>query len=500
MITHIHRQAKILCLLAVLLTASACSLAPDYIRPAAPIPLSITASPAGPRPAAGAVTLGTRDFFRDPRLQELIAAALRQNRDLRLALLAVREAGAQYRVQRADRLPQLDGEASDTYGGDLKGKESNLYMVSSAAVLDPDLFGRLKSLSEAALQRYQASEEAAKAARILLVAQTAQSYLNERLAAELLRLAERTLQSRQSSLAFIERRVQSGQSSLLDLEQARGMTESAKAEAAAQKNELTRAENALKLLLGSFEPQPLPPPTALTDMRFAALPQGLPSSILLERPDIMEAEHELQATNADIGAARAAFFPSISLTGSLGVVSNDLNLLFSGATSAWTFLPKIGLPVFSGGRDLAGLDLAEVRKESAVVRYEQRIQTAFREVADALLTRSALADRLAAQKRYLQSQQLVLRLATTNYVNGAVSYLTVLDAQRSVFDAERTLLAILRDQLVNDVELYAALGGGRDAGGDTGGASPRTPPGLRPGPAGGNDFPRTPSSPSPINQ
>ncbi|MDR2123554.1 MAG: efflux transporter outer membrane subunit [Desulfovibrio sp.] len=463
MITRIYRHAKALCLPAFLILTSSCSLAPDYIRPEAPVPLSITASPPDPQSAAGAVTPGTRDFFRDPRLQELIAVALRQNRDLRLALLAVREAGAQYRVQRADRLPQLDGEASDTYGGDLKGTESNSYMVSAAATFDLDLFGRLKSLSEAALQRYQATEEAAKAARILLVSQTAQSFLNERLAAELLRLAERTLQSRQASLVFIERRVQSGQSSLLDLEQARGMAESAQAEVAAQRNELTRAENTLKLLLGSFEPQTLPAPAALTDMRFAELPQGLPSSLLLERPDIMAAEHELRAANADIGAARAAFFPSISLTGSLGAVSDDLSLLFSGATSAWTFLPKIGLPVFSGGRNLAGLDLAEVRKESAIVRYEQRIQTAFREVADALLTRGALADRLAAQKRYLRSQRLVLQLATANYVNGAVSYLTVLDAQRGVFDAERTLLGILRDQLVNDVALYAALGGGRDA-------------------------------------
>jgi Cu(I)/Ag(I) efflux system outer membrane protein len=408
-------------------------------------------------------TLKARDFFRDRRLQALITTALRHNRDLRLALLSVQEAGAQYRVQRADRLPQLGGEASDTYGGNLKGTESNNYRVAGEITLDPDLFGRLKSMSEAALQRYLATEEAAKAARIVLVSRTAQSYLNERLASELLRLAERTLQSRRASLAFIERRVQSGQSSLLDLEQARGMRESAEAEVAARRAEHTRAENALTLLLGSYDTQTLPAPTALTDMRFAELPHGLPSSVLLQRPDIMEAEHALRAANADIGAARAAFFPSLSLTGNLGAVSNDLNLLFSGATSVWSFLPRIGLPVFSGGRDLAGLDLAEVRKESAVVRYEQRIQTAFREVADTLLTGGALADRLAAQKRYLQSQQLVLRLATGNYVNGAVDYLTVLDAQRNVFDAERTLLDIRRDQLVNDVALYAALGGGLEA-------------------------------------
>ncbi|MDR1946559.1 MAG: efflux transporter outer membrane subunit [Desulfovibrio sp.] len=460
MITHTRRHPAALCLPAVLLLTSACSLSPDYIRPEAPVPASLSASPAVPLNATGMFSLKTRDFFRDPRLRELITVALRQNRDLRLALLSVQEAGAQYRVQRAERLPQMDGEASDTYGGDLKGTESNRYNVMGATAFELDLFGRLRSMSDAALQRYLATEEAAKAARIALVSQTAQSYLSERLASELLRLAERTLQSRQASLAFIERRVQSGQSSLLDLEQARGMTESAKAEVAAGKNDLTRAENALKLLIGSFAPLDIPPPTALTDMRFADLPQGLPSSLLLERPDIMESEHALQAANADIGAARAAFFPSISLTGNLGATSDDLNLLFSGATSAWSFLPKISLPVFSGGRNTAELDIAEVRKERAVIQYEQRIQTAFREAADALLTRDALADRLAAQRRYLQSQQLVLSLATSNYVNGAVSYLTVLDAQRSVFDAERTLLGIRRDQLANDVSLYTALGGG----------------------------------------
>ncbi|MDR2745423.1 MAG: efflux transporter outer membrane subunit [Desulfovibrio sp.] len=447
------------------LQLAACSLAPAYTRPEAPVPENIAVTPASATSTDRMVHVSPWGFFHDPRLRELIAAALRQNRDLRQALLSIEEARAQYRVQRADRLPQLNSEAADAYEGVFDDKAGNRYgdnrySAKGVAMFEPDLFGRLKSLSDAALQRYLATEEAEKAVRIALVSQVAQSYLAERLAAELGRLAERTLESRQSSYAFVERRVQSGQSSLLDLEQARGLVEAAKVDAETRKDEHTRAENALRLLLGSFAERQLPPPVALMEQRLAELPEGISSSVLLKRPDIMEAEFNLKAANAEIGAARAAFFPSISLTGTLGSQSDDLRLLFDGATSFWSFLPTINLPIFSGGRNTANLDLAELRKEKGILQYEQRIQTAFREVADALLTRTALAEKLAAQQRYLQSQRLVLQLATSNYTNGAVNYLTVLDAQRSVFEAERGLLAARREQLVNDINLYAAMGGG----------------------------------------
>jgi Cu(I)/Ag(I) efflux system outer membrane protein len=404
-------------------------------------------------------------FFHDPRLRELIAAALRQNRDLRQAMLSIEEARAQYRVQRADRLPQISGEAADAYEGvfdDRAGNRygDNRYSATGVVSFEPDLFGRLKSLSDAALRRYLATEEAKRAVQIALVSQVAQSYLAEHLATELGLLAERTLESRQASYAFVQSRIQSGQSSLLDLEQARGQMESARADAATRKDERIRAENALALLLGTFAGQQLPPPVELMKQRLSELPEGIPSTVLLKRPDIMEAEFNLRAANAEIGAARAAFFPSLSLTGSLGSQSDDLGLLLDGTTSFWSFLPTIRLPIFRGGRDKTNLDLAEIRKEKGIVQYEQRIQTAFREVADGLLARAALAEKLAAQQRYLQSQRLVLQLATSNYANGAVTYLTVLDAQRSVFEAERNLLTARREQLVNDINLYAALGGG----------------------------------------
>ncbi|MDR1777047.1 MAG: efflux transporter outer membrane subunit [Desulfovibrio sp.] len=444
---------------------AACSLTPVYTRPDAPVPRSLDFEPIGTAGSDGMFDVSPGEFFYDPRLRELIAAALPGNRDLRQALLDIEEAAAQYRVQRADRLPQIDGEGSDAYEGSFDDKAgnrfgTNTYVVKGAAFFELDVFGRLKSLSDAALQRYLATEQAQRAVRIALVSQTAQSYLAERLAAELEALATRTLRSRQSSYAFVEGRVRSGQSSLLDLEQARGLVETANAEVAGRHEEWIRADNALKVLTGSFAPLSLPPPLPLLEQRLAEFPEGLASSVLLRRPDIMEAEFSLKAANADIGAARAAFFPTISLVGNLGAQSDELRLLFDATGSFWAFLPTIRLPIFTGGRLRANLDLAEIRKEKAIVLYEQRIQTAFREAADALRTRSLLAQRLAAQQRYLQSQRIALQLATSSYTSGAVSYLAVLEAQRAVFEAERGLLTVRRDQLVNDVNLYAALGGG----------------------------------------
>jgi Cu(I)/Ag(I) efflux system outer membrane protein len=315
-------------------------------------------------------------------------------------------------------------------------------------------------MSEAAFQTYLATEEARKAVKIGLVAEVARGYLAERLAAEGLQLARNTLESWRSSYAFIERRVQSGQSSLLDLEQARSMVASASAAVARREREVIQAGNALRLLSGSFAPEDLPPPVPLAEQRLADLPRGVSSSVLLERPDILEAEHNLRAANADIGAARAAFFPSISLTGNLGYMSEDLSRLVAGASGFWSFLPRISLPLFAGGRNAANLELAEIRRESSVARYEKAVQSAFREVADALRSRKSFAEQLAAQQRYLASQRLVLDLAMNRYINGSVTYLEVLDAQRNVFQIEQDLLGIRRDQLANEIGLYSALGGG----------------------------------------
>jgi Cu(I)/Ag(I) efflux system outer membrane protein len=442
------------------LTLSACSLAPVYVRPEPPVPQAAsTGPPGGPEDLQSLHGLGWRDFFHDPRLRELIALGLEHNRDLRISAFSVAEARARYGLEKAERLPQLEAGGSATYSGRFEEPSARSYEAALMPAFELDFFGRLRSLSEAALQNYLATAEAEKAFRIALVSQIARAYLAELLARERLALTRSNLESRRGSRAFIEERVRSGQSSLLDLEQARGMVEFASAEVARGERELIEAELALKLLLGDFEPRKAPS-SSLKNQKLAALPQGVRSTVLLERPDVMEAEHQLRAANADIGAARAAFFPSISLTGSLGYMSDDLGALFSGATGLWSFLPKIGLPIFTGGRNRANLALAEIRRESSVAQYEKTVQNAFRETAEALLSRKTFHDQYAAQERYLASQRQVLELAENRYVNGAVTYLEVLDAQRSLFQAELDLISLRRDQLVNEISLYSALGGG----------------------------------------
>lgn len=458
----VYIRAAGLCLLALSLVA--CSLAPEYNRPTMPVPATLTTEDTldASGVSVNVQRIGWRDFYKDERLKELISVSIQNNRDMKLAALAVAEAGAQYGVRNSERVPQLKVESSDAYGGEFKSSVADEKGTAAIALpaFEIDLFGRLKSLSESALQQYLASGEAEKAVRIALVSQVAQAYLDERLAREGLHLAERTLESRRGSYAFIENRVRSGQSSLLDLEQARGFVEFAATTLAQRQTEVTRTRNALTLLLGRFEKTELPSATSLTEQVFTELPHTIPSAVLLERPDVMRAEHVLRAANADIGAARAAFFPSILLTGNLGYMSNDLQTLFAAPTSIWSFVPQVTLPIFTAGRNQSDLELAEVRRRSTVIQYEKTVQTAFREAADGLMTKAALARRFAAQGHYLDSQRVVLDLATQRYISGAASYLEVLDAQRNVFQAEQDLLNIRRDQLVNDINLYSALGGG----------------------------------------
>jgi len=442
------------------LPLAACSLAPPYVRPEPPVPAELGA--ADDAAADGMFGTGWRDFFTDQRLMALIEAGLETNRDLRLAALAVAEARARARLQNAERLPTLEVEGSDTYSGTLqKGAgQANRFEAAGLASFELDLFGRLRSLSEAALHAYLGAREGEKAVRIALVAQVARAYLAERLAEEQLGVARNTLKLLRESYAFINSRIQAGQASFLDLEQARSMTESARASVAQREREAIQSRTALQLLVGDFSELPLPPAVPLARQSLAALPPGVSSGVLLNRPDIMEAEHKLMAANADIGAARAAFFPSISLTGRLGYMSDDLRTLISPGASFWSFSPTVSLPIFTGGRNRANLELAEIRKESSIVEYEKSIQTAFREAADALLSRASFIDQLAGQERYLAIQRQVMELALNRYVNGAVSYLEVLDAQRNIFQAEQDLLMLRRDQLLNEINLYSALGGG----------------------------------------
>lgn len=453
---------KLLTLSAVFVLAG-CSLAPDYQRPTLPVPqqfsLSQNALVSAP---VGYQDTGWRSFFVDSQVKALIGEALVNNRDLRMAVLKVQEARAQYGVTDADRYPQITAGSSGTYSGKLKGDSSTDREFEAGLNLsfDLDFFGRLKNMSEAERQNFFASEEARRAVHISLISNVSQSYFNQRLAYAQLQIAEETLQNYQRSYAFVEKQLLTGSTNVLALEQARGVIESTRSEIAKRKGELAQANNALQLLLGTYGKLPNDQMRSSGDIKPVTLPPSLSSQILLQRPDILEAEHGLMAANANIGAARAAFFPSITLTSSVSSSSSDLSSLFNATSGMWNFVPKIDIPIFNAGRNQSNLDLAEIRQQQSVVNYEQKIQNAFKEVADALVLRQSIAEQISGQQRYLTSLQITLQRARALYQNGAVSYIEVLDAERSLFATQQSLLDLNYAQQVNEIKLFAALGGG----------------------------------------
>ncbi|MDM2798025.1 MULTISPECIES: efflux transporter outer membrane subunit [Citrobacter] len=453
---------KLLTLSAIFVLAG-CSLAPDYQRPALPVPQQFSLSQNSLVSAPGEYQdTGWRTFFVDDQVKALIGEALINNRDLRMATLKVQEARAQYGVTDADRYPQITAGSSGTYSGKLKGDSSTDREFEAGLNLsfDLDFFGRLKNMSEAERQNFFASEEARRAVHILLISNVSQSYFNQRQAYAQLQVAEETLQNYQRSYAFVEKQLITGSTNVLALEQARGVIESTRSEIAKRKGELAQANNALQLLLGTYGKLPDGQARSRGDLKPVTLPPSLSSQILLQRPDIMEAEHGLLAANANIGAARAAFFPSITLTSSVSSSSSDLSNLFNASSGMWNFVPKIELPIFNAGRNQSNLDLAEIRQQQSVVNYEQKIQNAFKEVADALVLRQSIADQISGQQRYLDSLQITLQRARALYQNGAVSYIEVLDAERSLFATRQSLLDLNYAQQVNEIKLFAALGGG----------------------------------------
>ena len=453
---------KLLTLSAISVLAG-CSLAPDYQRPALPVPQQFYLKQNAVVPAPGEYQdTGWRTFFVDSQVKALIGEALVNNRDLRMAVLKVQEARAQYGVTDADRYPQLTAGSSGTYSGKLKGDSSTDREFEAGLNLsfDLDFFGRLKNMSEAERQNFFASEEARRAVHISLISNVSQSYFNQRLAYAQLQVAEETLQNYQRSYAFVEKQLVTGSTNVLALEQARGVIESTRSEIAKRKGDLAQANNALQLLLGTYGKLPDDHARSRGDIKPVTLPPSLSSQILLQRPDIMEAEHGLLAANANIGAARAAFFPSITLTSSVSSSSSDLSSLFNAASGMWNFVPKIDIPIFNAGRNQSNLDLAEIRQQQSVVNYEQKIQNAFKEVADALVLRQSIADQISGQQRYLDSLQITLQRARALYQNGAVSYIEVLDAERSLFATRQSLLDLNYAQQVNEIKLFAALGGG----------------------------------------
>ncbi len=446
-----------------------CSLTPELVRPAAPVAPAFPPHAAAPTDAGrAAVDIGWREFFPDARLQALIASALENNRDLRIAALRIEEARAQYNVQAADLLPNVNagvsGSRSRTPGGvSATGRPlvTNVYQVGlSLASFELDFFGRVRSLNEAALAAYLATEEAQRAAQISLVAETAKADLSELGAGEQLVLAQRTLEGREQGYKLSRQRFDVGASSALDLRLNETLVQSARVSVLQLQRQRAQARNALTLLVGTPLGD-LPTGADLSSQNVVtAIPAGLPSDLLTNRPDIRAAESRLVAANANIGAARAAFFPRISLTAALGTASTALSGLFEAGSMSWSFTPQLALPIFDAGRNRGNLDLAVVRRDLAVTDYERTIQGAFREAADALVARGTLEEQVEAQRLVREAQADRLNLADQRFRAGVASTLDVLDAQRELFTAEQSLVQTRLLRLTNAVDVYRTLGGG----------------------------------------
>jgi len=448
-------------------TLSACSMAPTYERPAAPV--------SGEFPAQGKTTerratdIGWREFFKDARLQALIATGLEHNRDLRVAVLRIEEARALYGVARADRLPTINATGTGSRARTPADLSSTGAIQTSArydvgvtlASFEVDLFGRVKSLSDSALANYLASEEAQRAATISLVSEIAKAYLAERAYAEQLELVQRTYDSRQQSYQLAKMRHEVGATSKLDLVQYESLLQAAKVSLVTLQRQRAQAENALVVLIGKPLDSTLPPPQPLSAQGVLNdIPAGLPSELLANRPDLLQAEQTLMAANANIGAARAAFFPRIALTAGRGTASSELSGLFNAGSGAWSFAPSIVLPIFDFGRNLNNLDLVEARKNIAVAQYEKAVQVAFREVADALIARGLLEQQVEAQAAVTTAETERVKLSQARYDSGIANSLDLLDAQRQLFAAEQTLVQTRLLRLTNAIDLYRSLGGG----------------------------------------
>ncbi|MGE0827892.1 MAG: efflux transporter outer membrane subunit [Hyphomonadaceae bacterium] len=451
---------------AAALLVSACAvLEPHYERPGLPVPNQWPDS-AATLPAGSTALPEWRAFFTDQKLQTLIGMALEENRDLRVAALNIERARSQYRIQRAQSLPAIDAVATGqidslTIAGD-EAIERQYSAGAGVTAFELDLFGRVRGLNRAALQTYLATADARDSVQISLIAEAATAYLTYAGDLELLRLAQDTLTAQQQSLDLTRQRFEAGASSQLDLNRAQTIVETARADVARYTAQTARDENALALLIGAPVPTDLRP-TTIDAVAFGAaeLPAGLPSEVLLNRPDIRESEHLLRAANADIGAARAAFFPSVTISAFGGETDPRFENLFQGsANEIWSFTPQINIPIFRGGALLAGLGVANADRDIAVAQYERAIQAAFREVADALATRAAIDDELAARQALTEAAGGSYTLSEARYREGIDNYLSLLDAQRELYAAQQGLVSARVAQATSLVTLYKALGGG----------------------------------------
>ncbi len=463
------RLPQLLAVSAAAVLLGGCSMIPTYERPAAPVAATFPGQTATATSPAGqaAADIDWRNFFTDPRLKQLIELALQNNRDLRVAVLNIEQARAQYQIKRADQLPNVGLSLSQTRqnpsstGSGISSVGFGGLAISS---FELDFFGRVRALSESSLASYLATEEARKTVQISLVAQVANAYLSLLADKELQALTLDTLNTRGESLKLTKLRFDNGVVSELDYAQARSLQEAARVTLAQVQRQTARDENALVLLLGQPIPADLPAGPALLSgvPLLADVPAGLPSDLLARRPDIRQAEQQLLAANANIGAARAAFFPNITLTAGVGRASTELTGLLSStdSVSAWNWGAQLLLPIFDAGRNQARLGSAKAGRDIAVAQYEKAIQSAFREVADALASRATLAEQLRAQQAQAQAEASRFKLSDLRYSNGVSSYLDLLDAQRSLFTARQSVVQIQLEQLQNQVTLYKVLGGG----------------------------------------
>ncbi len=457
----------------VLLALSACTMAPEYVRPDAPVPADWPSGPAykesSARPAGkAAAEITWQEFFIHDQLQKLISLALENNRDLRIAALNIERSRAMYQIQRADLLPTVVAfgigiESKTSASRAAPGQSLRVHQYSADlgfSAYELDLFGRVRSLKDKALEEFFATEEARRSVQISLVAEVAGKYLTLAADKEHLKIAQDTLENQQTSYNLIKSRFEAGASSELDLRQAQTSVDSARVDIARFTGLVAQDQNALALVIGSPVPADLIPAGLSTITALKELGAGLPSDVLQRRPDIMQAEHLLMAANANIGAARAAFFPRITLTTSLGVAGPELTELFHHGNDAWSFAPQITLPIFDTGRNLANLKVTEVDRKIFLARYEKAIQVAFREVADALAQYGTLGDQMDAQQSLTDATAASYRLSEARYTNGIASYLNVLDAQRSLYNAQQGLISVRLSRLNNQVTLYKVLGGG----------------------------------------
>jgi len=466
-------RRKIFLIIGIVVCLGGCTMIPKYTRPEAPIPAEWPSGPAyketpATQGAPVAADLQWRKFFAGERLQAIIATALKNNRDLRVAALNVERARALYRIQRAELLPKVEtGITASKQHVMISGTTGLVTLEEYGANLgisswEIDFFGRIRSLGKKALEDYFATEQARRSAQILLVSEVANAYLTLAADRENLKLAQSTLASQQAAYNLIRRRSEVGLAQELDLQQAQTRVDAARVDIARYTEQVAKDENALNLLAGSMVPADLVPEVLSVVAPLPDVAPGMSSEVLLSRPDILQAENLLKAANANIGAARAAFFPRISLTSAIGSASGDLSGLFKSGSFVWNYAPQIVLPIFDA-RTWSALTITKVDKEIAVAQYEKAIQGAFREVADALARRGTVGDQMEAQQSLVDATSKTYRLSTIRYEKGVDIYLNVLDAQRALYNAQQGLIAIRLTKLANQVRLYAVLGGGGDS-------------------------------------